>query len=35
MGENDPVGLVGKVKGLNEHVCSEICGGNAERLLKI
>ena len=35
MGEDDPVGLVGKVKGLNEHDCSAVCGGNAERLLKI
>ncbi len=35
MGEDDPLGLVNKVKGLNEHDCSSICGGNAARLLKI
>ncbi|MDC0196065.1 amidohydrolase family protein [Gammaproteobacteria bacterium] len=35
MGEDDPVGLVGKVRGLNQHDCSIICGGNAEKLLKI
>ena len=35
MGENDPIGLINKVKGLNQQDCSEICGGNAERLLKI
>ena len=35
MGEDDPLGLVNKVKGLNEQDCSSICGGNAARLLKI
>jgi aminocarboxymuconate-semialdehyde decarboxylase len=35
MGEDDPLGLVNKVKGLNEHDYSSICGGNAARLLKI
>jgi len=35
MGEDDPVGLINRVKGLNKQDCSEICGGNAESLLKI
>ena len=35
MGEDDPVGLINKVEGLNEHDCAAICGGNAAKLLKI
>lgn len=35
MGEEDPVGLVNKVKGLNDHDRTCICGHNAAQLLKI
>jgi len=35
MGEHDPLALINKVEGLNEFDCSSICGGNAQKLLKI
>jgi aminocarboxymuconate-semialdehyde decarboxylase len=35
MGEDDPIGLINKVEGLNEHDRSSICGSNAAELLKI
>lgn len=35
MGESDPVGLVNRVNGLNEHDCAAICGGNARKLLNL
>ena len=35
MGEDDPVGLVNKVKGLSDHDRTCICGHNAAQLLKI
>ncbi len=35
MGEDDPLGLIGKVEGLSEHDRDLIAGGNAARLLGI
>ncbi len=35
MGEKDPIGLISKVAVLNENDLSLICGGNAEKILKI
>ena len=35
MGETDPLGLLGRVDGLDDYARSMIAGGNARRLLRL